>query len=469
MDAKDIKELEVFKDVTKQIQEFGADSKKNYEDLQNSYKKFTDEVNSKIVDKTKLEKLQEDMVTRQEAIDELKGKTEASAKEAADKLASIEKGLIERCDKLEIALKRPGTQVNNKEVEKAQLELKSHIINCRAARGEATTVDQVDELLQKHTVEEYNKYKDALNVYFAKGEKFITPEHAKTLSVGVDSHGGYTVHPVMSNQITTKLYESSPVRQVANVDTITNSDSIVYPVDWDEANAGWVNETGTRSETKTPDMQQVKIFAQEMYAEPRATQQLLEDSSRNIESWLSNKVAEKFGRLEATAFVTGDGMQKPTGFLSYASGTSFNQVEQINMGAAANITADGFLNVKYGMQEFYMNRGIWMMNRTTVRDAMKLKNGAGDYIWKPGITNDEQSTILGLPVRMATDMPTIAANALSVVLAYWTEAYQIVDRLGISVLRDPLTAKPYVKFYTRKRVGGGVKNFDAIKIGKIAA
>ena len=141
------------------------------------------------------------------------------------------------------------------------------------------------------------------------------------------------------------------------------------------------------------------------------------------------------------------------------------------MGAASTLTADGFISVKYELIDYYLNSAAlaWLMRRSTVAAAMKLKNGDGDYIWKPGLTTDQRSTILGVNVEMVPTMPAVAAGALSVALADWKEAYSIVDRLGITVQRDPYTKKPYTEFYTRKRVGGDVVNFQAIKLGKISA
>jgi HK97 family phage major capsid protein len=138
------------------------------------------------------------------------------------------------------------------------------------------------------------------------------------------------------------------------------------------------------------------------------------------------------------------------------------------MQAAAALTADGFIALKYSLVEDYLNRGTFVMNRTTVRDAMYLKDGEGRYIWKPGFQDDSQSSILGLNVRMATSMPAVAAGALAVALADWREAYMVVDRLGITIQRDPFTQKPMIEFYTRKRVGGDVVNYQAIKLGNIA-
>ena len=165
-------------------------------------------------------------------------------------------------------------------------------------------------------------------------------------------------------------------------------------------------------------------------------------------------------------------MAEPRGILTYANGTNYGQIEQIAMGAAATLTADGFVNVKYALLENYLNLPslAWVMNRSTVADAMKMKYGDGTYIWKPSmIANDPTSSILDIPVRMSPSMPTVAAGALAVVLAAWKEFYMILDRLGVTVQRDPYTAKPFIEFYFRKRVGGDVLNFEAGKIGVISA
>ena len=141
------------------------------------------------------------------------------------------------------------------------------------------------------------------------------------------------------------------------------------------------------------------------------------------------------------------------------------------MGHATALTADGFIDIKYSLKEQFLGMATaWLMNRSTVAAAMKLKDGTGNYIWKPSmLASDPGSSILGIPVRMSTTMPAVAAGALSVALADWKEAYTIVDRLGITIQRDPYTVKPLVEFYTRKRVGGDVTNFEAIKIGVISA
>lgn len=292
---------------------------------------------------------------------------------------------------------------------------------------------------------------------------------AKSMSVGSDPDGGYFVSPVMSPRILSVIIESSPIRQLATVETI-GSDAIEYPVDDAEAGAGWVGETESRTETSTPTVGVQRIPVHEMYAEPRATQKLLEDASVNIEEWLGNKIGEKFARLESSAFVTGNGIKKPRGFLTYGNGTARGQIEQVISGHATQITADGLIKLLVSLKEPYAAGAAFLMRRATVGDILVLKDSSGRYLWSPTVVEEgKPSVLLGAPVHHAADMPAVAASALAVAYGNFKVGYTIVDRLGISVLRDPLTAKPFVKFYTRKRVGGDVTNFEALKLQVISA
>jgi HK97 family phage major capsid protein len=207
-----------------------------------------------------------------------------------------------------------------------------------------------------------------------------------------------------------------------------------------------------------------------MFAEPRATQSMLEDAGLDIEAWIANKVGEKMGRIEATAFFTGTGVNQPRGLLTYASGTTNGTIEQIASGNATNVTADGLYNLVFSLKDYYTPNSRFLMKRLTVRNFLKLKDGNGQYIWQMGdIKTGQPSTLLGYPVERAEDMPTLEAGSLSVAFGDFRAAYTIVDRLGITLLRDNLTAKPYVKFYNRRRVGGDVVNFEAVKLLVTAA
>lgn len=312
-------------------------------------------------------------------------------------------------------------------------------------------------------------YTKQLVSYLRKGnDSGLIDLHAKALSVSSDPDGGYTVTPATNGRIVEKVFESSPIRQLATVETITSS-SYELMVDDDEFGAGWVGENSARAETSTAKLRKVEIPVHELYAMPKASQKLLDDSGVNIEQWLGRRVGDKFGRMEATAFVSGDGVASPRGILTYAAGTAWGQIEQVNSGAAAALTADGLIDLAGAIKEPYQNGAVYLMKRASVVAAMKLKNSQNDYIWKPSLREGQPQSLNGYPVMFADDIPAVGAGNLAVIFGNFREGYTIVDRIGIRVLRDPYSAKPHVMFYTTKRVGGAVVNFDALKIQKISA
>ena len=194
--------------------------------------------------------------------------------------------------------------------------------------------------------DEPDEHKTAFDDYVRKGsEASLAAFERKALSVGSDREGGYAVPAQLSATIVKTIRESSPVRAIAAVETIA-TDSLELLVDKDEAGVGWVTETGTRAETTAPELAKIIIPVHEMYAEPRATQKLVDDASIDIEAWLADKAAERFARLEATAFVNGNGVGQPRGFLTYAQGTAWGQIEQVNSGTSGAVTADGLINLQ---------------------------------------------------------------------------------------------------------------------------
>jgi len=315
-------------------------------------------------------------------------------------------------------------------------------------------------------------YKAAFDTFLRKGEEVMGPDERKALSVGTDPDGGYVVNPDLSGRIVMKVFETSPMRAYASVQVIS-SDALEGLFDLNEASSGWVGETDSRAETNTPQLGKWRIPAHELYAKPKATQKLLDDASINMEAWLASKVAEKFARDEANAFVVGNGVNKPRGFLTYGSGTTLpGTIEQFASGVngALAATPDGgdvLINALYGLKQQYRSNATWFMNRATMRLVRKAKDSNGSYIWIPGIAAGQPASLLGYPVASFEDMPDPATNSLSIAVGDMRETYQIVDRLGIRTLRDPYSAKPYVEFYTTKRVGGDVVNFEAIKLIKL--
>lgn len=463
-------EPEVAKAVVDEVNAFGDNIKGIYEEMRKNYeelKHVVDDIPKDTLALEKFKKLGEDITTRQTALDK--------------EYAKNKEDFTKRMDSIEVAMKRPRGSVPGSEGEVEEKEAQQFLINNLSVHrksDEGVSFEEVRKLLNEKSINEYKEYKSAFEAYCRKyggnRDVMIDPAYVKALQVGIDPDGGITVPVAFSNRMSEIIYESDPVRQLASVESITTG-KMEWMAEWDEAGYAWEGEThgetGIIGETSTPTWKKRAISVHTLSARPRATQTLLEDSGINVEQWLSRKVADKFSRAEAAAFVTGNGIGKPKGFLTYANGTTFGTIEQVAMGAAAALTADGFVKIKYAMKEFFIERGTWLMNRSTVLAALLLKDGQGNYIWNPGMLQggNNVATILGLPVRMSTTMPAVAANALSVVLADWKAAYLIVDRMGITVQRDPYTVKPFVEFYTRKRVGGDVDNWEAIKIGKISA
>ncbi len=465
-----LSEPEVAKAVVNEINTLGDNFKTIYEKMRTNYEELkhtVDDIPKDTLALEKYQKLGEDITTRQVALDKEFSKNRDE--------------FTKRMDSIEVALKRPGRSSGDGAEEKEMKELRDFTIQTLSVSNQGdngVSFEHIEKILKEKTVDGYKEYKRAFESWIRKfggNRNMIQPENEiKALQVGIDPDGGITVPVAMSNRMTEIIYETDPIRQLASVESITTG-KLEWMAEWDQAGYEWEGEskgeTTILGETSTPTWKKRAISVHTLAARPRATQTLLEDSAINIEQWLSRKVADKFARAEAAAFVTGNGIGKPRGFLSYSNGTSFGTIEQVNMGAADALTADGFLSIKYAMKEFFIERGTWLMNRSTVLAALKLKYGDGSYIWNPGQFGSGNTTgnILGLPVRMSTTMPEIAANALSVALADWRAAYLIVDRLGITIQRNPYSYMPFIEFYTRKRVGGDVDNWEAIKIGKISA
>jgi HK97 family phage major capsid protein len=322
---------------------------------------------------------------------------------------------------------------------------------------------------------EFSAYREGLNVYMRRGGQ--TPRDVMAaMSVGSDPDGGYTVTPDVSGRIVKRIYETSPMRQVASVVSI-GTDRLEGFNDLGEGTAGWVGETAPRPATSTPQLGKWEIPVHEMYAFPQATQKLLDDSMFDIEAWLADKTADKFIRTENAAFLNGDGVLKPRGLLTYptlatadasrAWGT-FQHVLTGTDGTFGTTTngTDKLIDLVYSVKAGYRANANFMMSRATIGAVRKIKDGQGNYAWQPSLSALSGGTILGFNVVEAEDMPAMAADSLSVAFGDFREAYQIVDRVGIRVLRDPLTNKPYVGFYTTKRVGGDAIHFEAVKFLK---
>lgn len=299
------------------------------------------------------------------------------------------------------------------------------------------------------------------------------PFDQKAMSTDVAPDGGYLVRPEFVNRTVGRIFESSPVRSVATVMSGT-AKSIEMLIDDDEAAANSVGEGASSGETDTPELGLKVIAAHKYDATPKLTTEMVEDAYFDVEGWLQGKVSRKISRKENTDFVLGNGVGKARGFLTFPAWASAGvyergKIEQRNLGAAAALAADGLIKLQGDLIEDYQAGAVWGMHRTTFASALTLK-GADNYFFSPVLLRDGQASIqlLGKPVVFMADMPTVAANALSVVYGDFSEGYTIYDRVGLQVLRDPYSSHGFISYYTYKRTGGDVTNYEALKIGKIA-
>ena len=450
--------------VRTELKAFGDDVKgqqdalgKEYAELKALVDTMQSDTDALVVDK--YNKLTEAITARQENIDLLNG----------------------RIDKFETVMDRPAMGVLDATNDELFAEAKVFTGARLGAQGSLPSGnglrdgETLDEFIEKAVdVEQYKLYTKAFDQMLRTGHDRpadipLRPELGKALAIGSDPEGGILAPPRMLNLIVDLFRERDAVRDLSSVER-TNTDALEFLVDLDDIEAEWEGETTTPDDVATPKWKKRRIMVNWLATKPTATQQMLDDANRDVVAWLAGKVADQFDRKVGAAYVTGDGMGKPMGFLTYSDGTdNFGTVERQNMGAAAAITTDGLLDVQFTLLEKFQSSATWLVNRTTTKHIMQLKDGDGWMIWSPGLTSGTPSVLLSRPVRWSTTMPEVAAGALAVVYADWKQFYMVVDRAGISVLRDPYTRQPFIMFYSRGRYGGDVKNFQAGKVGVVAA
>lgn len=301
-----------------------------------------------------------------------------------------------------------------------------------------------------------------------------TVEVQNAMSIGSAPDGGYLAPIEWDRSITDQLVLSSPIRANSEVINISGQGfSRLYAVG--QPGSGWVGETAARPETSTPQFVPLSFVTGEIYANPAITQQALDDPAVSLESWLANGVQEEFSRQENIAFLSGNGVNKPRGILTYVTGGSnaathpFGAILAEVAGAAAVLVADDFIDLIMGHpSERITGNAKFYMNRLTQAAIRKLKNTDGDYIWQMGLVAGQPSSLLSHPIVDVTGMPLIATGNNVALFGDMKMTYLVVDRVGIRVLRDPYTNKPYVMFYTTKRVGGGVQNPEYMRALKMA-
>jgi HK97 family phage major capsid protein len=440
---------QVAEQITADIKKFGDDVKALNDNTQRELKAMRDEIDAsgKKVDPLVAEKI------------------EKYAASVETKHLALEKGLQavnDNIEKIDAVLKRPNA--GGWSGDEGAADAKAAFEFAKAKLANAGKLGINTEIVADE--EAYAAYAASFAPYMrARSDAAMPASVQAAMQTGSDPDGGYLVPKTVSSRIITRVYETSNLRALATVESIGGKELEIPRDEGEFGYGGWVGETQAPSETSTSQVGVSKIFAHEMFAEPRVTQNMLEDAGLDIEAWVANKVGERMGRIEATAFFTGTGVNQPRGLLTYGAGTSNGQIEQVVSGGATTITSDALYNLVFQLKDYYTQNANFLMKRTTVRDIMKLKDGQGNYLWQMGdIKGGQPATILGYAVNRCEDMPTVAASSLSVAFGDFKAAYTIVDRLGLTLLRDNLTAKPWVKFYTRRRVGGDVVNFEAVKL-----
>jgi HK97 family phage major capsid protein len=334
----------------------------------------------------------------------------------------------------------------------------------RPALGATSPCDDSDEREHRAAFAAYMRGGDAAALVRAE---------AKAMSAGSGPDGGYIAPAPAERELLSRMAAISPIRAIASVREISGGQlkkafSTTGPA------AGWAAETAARPQTASPNLADLTFPAMELYAMPSATQTLLDDAAVDLEQWIADETAVAFAEKEGQAFVAGDGVDRPKGFLSYtnvANGAwSWGNIGYLATGVAgafpASNPSDLLMDLVYSLKGGYRQNATFVMNRATQATIRKFKDGQGNYLWHPPAAPGAPATLMTFPIAEAEDMPAISANSLSIAFGDFRRGYLVVDRMGVRILRDPYSAKPYVLFYVTKRVGGGVQDFEAIKLLK---
>jgi HK97 family phage major capsid protein len=318
------------------------------------------------------------------------------------------------------------------------------------------------------------EHKEAFETYMRSGdERALRALEAKAMSYGSAQDGGYLVPDETEREIGRRLAEISPIRAIASVRQVSGA-VLKKPFALTGSATGWVGETAARPQTNSPTLDELQFPTAEIYAMPAATPSLLEDSVVDLDQWIASEIEVAFAEQEGAAFVSGDGVNKPRGLLAYPKAHeadwSWGNIGYVPTGVsgdfAATDPADILIDTVYALKAGYRQNAHWVMNRKSQAALRKLKDGDGNYVWQPPAAPGSRAMLMGFPVVETEDMPDIGADATPIAFGDFARGYLVVDRTGVRVLRDPYSAKPYVLFYTTKRVGGGVQDFDAVKLLK---
>jgi len=299
----------------------------------------------------------------------------------------------------------------------------------------------------------------------------------KSMSIGSPADGGYAVPIELDQKIAERLLRISPIRSISQV-VQTGGAGYRKLIGIGGTVSGWVSETAVRPNTATPQFAEINPPSGDLFANPSASQQMLDDAVFDLEGWLANQIANEFARAEGAAFVSGTGISQPAGFLTAPTSEAndanrpFGTLQYIASGNAAGLDTqpdDHLMDMVMSLNPGHRQGAVWVMNAQTIAQIRKVKDAMGDYLWQPSFMDGQPDRLLGYPVIEAADMPSIAAGASPIAFGNFQNGYLITERMGTRILRDPYTNKPYVNFYATRRIGGQVLDSDAIKLFTISA
>lgn len=320
------------------------------------------------------------------------------------------------------------------------------------------------------TGKESGEYKAAFSQFVRKGnEDGLAELQQKAVQVAVDEDGGYAAPEELDQSLLEILRQDNVMREECG-SIIISASGYKKLVNVGGAGSGWVGETDDRPDTSSPKLKEIIATMGEIYAKPKSTQQALDDMFFDVEQWLSSEVAIEFAEQESAAFLLGNGANKPKGLLAHTMALTgdkdraFGTLQNFNSGSAGSFDSDDLLNLIYGLRKGYRNGAKFMMNGLTQLYVRKFKDSQGNYLWQPGLQVDQPSSLMGYGIAENEDMPDVAADANAIAFGNFKRGYSVVDRMGTRVLRDPYSSKPYVEFYTTKRVGGLLTDSNAVKV-----
>ncbi|MDB5992407.1 MAG: family phage major capsid protein [Herbaspirillum sp.] len=327
--------------------------------------------------------------------------------------------------------------------------------------------------------EQAEEHKKAFSGYLRKGIEYSKDIEQKALNIGAGADGGFAVPKVIDGMIDELAVNISPIRSIAQVQQISTSDFHKL-INVRGTSSGWVGETAARPATNTPQLVDIAPPMGELYANPQATQQMLDDVFFNAEQWLAGEIATEFARAEGAAHCAGTGVNQPKGIFSYASAATadatrtFGTIEHVATGVSGGFKVltstvnpvDDLFSLVSKMKALYRPGSRWLTNKAVLFTIMAMKDYQGRYVFSPTTAPGMADTVLGYPVTEAEDVPALAASSLSLAFGNFKLAYLIVDRIGTRVIRDPFSNKPNIGFYTTKRTGGSLLNSEAVKVIK---